>query len=387
MKSNNKKKSQKTKKQTSLELRYKMLTEDYINTLFIDGNRIDKHNNIFGVFEETEKNYFLSCQEAFWYAINKDKLTCDEIINIHKIAVLGVLGTNYMDKEGTVKKEDDVLRGKAYEVSFSIRNLYTMYPLLINSNCSYDGLVELKKRMAEMLGGKNVKKCIVKYLNIDYKLEFNYEEDKGILFNEIMNIIAKQDKGGYGSITFDKNIEEVVNINEVEVEQLIGYWYVNFQKEKNSLEQNKDLIQAIIEDTLSYYYSEINKCENDKLMKLKVIFNTVMRLECLHPFTDGNCRVFGMILFNKFLLENDCAPVIQIDPNRIDGYSLSEMIEFHNTDFYISNKFEKIINPENMDNVSFINQLEGELSKDCINDVESHCKIMISQCEVFNNTK
>lgn len=61
--------------------------------------------------------------------------------------------------------------------------------------------------------------------------------------------------------------------------------------------------------------------------KIKIIADTIQKLERLHPFVDGNCRVFCMQLLNRELLRHNMYPTILRDPNNFDGYSLEQITE------------------------------------------------------------
>ena len=60
---------------------------------------------------------------------------------------------------------------------------------------------------------------------------------------------------------------------------------------------------------------------------LKNIVLTIQKLERLHPFADGNCRTFCMILLNRELMRTGFPPCLLTNPNHFDGLSQNEMIE------------------------------------------------------------
>jgi hypothetical protein len=63
--------------------------------------------------------------------------------------------------------------------------------------------------------------------------------------------------------------------------------------------------------------------EDDKLTAIALL---VRELEVLHPFTDGNCRVFGCLLLNQLLLFHGFLPAILWNPNYDFEKSLAEYV-------------------------------------------------------------
>lgn len=60
---------------------------------------------------------------------------------------------------------------------------------------------------------------------------------------------------------------------------------------------------------------------------LKAIAECIQNMCLLHPFRDGNTRIFAIITLNRLLLENQLSPVILYNPNRFEGYTLDELIQ------------------------------------------------------------
>lgn len=75
------------------------------------------------------------------------------------------------------------------------------------------------------------------------------------------------------------------------------------------------------------YNTDIIKAKNNDEKKLKVIVTLIRDLEQLHPFLDGNCRVFCMILLNHLLVKNKFPPAILSNPNCFDGYDIESLID------------------------------------------------------------
>ena len=87
-------------------------------------------------------------------------------------------------------------------------------------------------------------------------------------------------------------------------------------------------MQQQVSSCLDEYNQQIHKvAEDDYQSKLKVIVRVCHNLERLHPFLDSNCRVIGMLLLNRLLLENGFTPCIMDNPNQLDGYSIDQCVD------------------------------------------------------------
>lgn len=60
--------------------------------------------------------------------------------------------------------------------------------------------------------------------------------------------------------------------------------------------------------------------------KLQHMVQLCQELERLHPFGDGNCRTFGVLLLNNLLARHDMPLTMMDDPNALDGFSLAECV-------------------------------------------------------------
>lgn len=61
--------------------------------------------------------------------------------------------------------------------------------------------------------------------------------------------------------------------------------------------------------------------------KLYFIIDIVKRLDRLHPFVDGNIRVFVTVLLNHLLMLHDFYPTIFEEPSIFDAYTTKEIME------------------------------------------------------------
>lgn len=88
---------------------------------------------------------------------------------------------------------------------------------------------------------------------------------------------------------------------------------------------NSNELEKLVADEIAEYYYHIQNAQTEE-EKNRIILMLVSNLERIHPFNDGNCRVFCNLLLNKLRLENNLSPVVMYDPNRFDGYSIDELV-------------------------------------------------------------
>lgn len=87
-------------------------------------------------------------------------------------------------------------------------------------------------------------------------------------------------------------------------------------------------LHAITEQWINDYNNDkaASSAESDEERALRRVVGLCQKLERLHPFIDGNCRVFGNLLLNHLLTEEGLPATILKNPNVIDGFSLNEAI-------------------------------------------------------------
>ncbi len=115
--------------------------------------------------------------------------------------------------------------------------------------------------------------------------------------------------------------------NEKSEEPEIAELVVPMPKEKISDYLTKKM-QCILDEYHTALIQLASSDTADKIDKcLAIIAACCQQLEWLHPFADGNCRTFGMILLNRLLIENNFYPCIMDDPNQLDCFSINELVE------------------------------------------------------------
>lgn len=84
-----------------------------------------------------------------------------------------------------------------------------------------------------------------------------------------------------------------------------------------------DRISKIIEN-FQVSMSNPQVTSNDD--KIRAIAICIHQLELTHPFDDANCRTMSLLL-NKLLIQHELGPTILENPNRIDAYSIDELVD------------------------------------------------------------
>lgn len=105
------------------------------------------------------------------------------------------------------------------------------------------------------------------------------------------------------------------------IQQAIEAGGVALFQDKDSVENMNQKVDAAIDQ---YYHAIANSQGPDDA--LVAIVQLVKMLEVSHFFTDANCRTSVCLVMNKLLLENGFSPAMFHNPNRIDGFSVAEVV-------------------------------------------------------------
>lgn len=184
---------------------------------------------------------------------------------------------------------------------------------------------------------------------------------------EIFEIRKNDGTVAFHHKSYRKTVEEL-DYNEIyqtlQQERKIRYrpWYPNLtQEEKEALEQKRGLEEFYevkgkvqkefakkLDEIVREFNKEIKVSETDD-EKIFAISKITRDLELLHPFPDGNCRVFACVLMNHLLMYNGFAPSILYNPNRDGEHSYKEFaneikIGIKNTNLLLKNPNDKLYN-------------------------------------------
>jgi prophage maintenance system killer protein len=88
-------------------------------------------------------------------------------------------------------------------------------------------------------------------------------------------------------------------------------------------------IEKSINKAVADYNRDIeNLSENPSIKdRVRIIVKLIVELERLHPFADGNGRVFVNGLLNWLLIKNGLPPAVFEEPNIFDAYSIEQLVE------------------------------------------------------------
>ncbi|WP_158618899.1 Fic family protein [Legionella qingyii] len=86
------------------------------------------------------------------------------------------------------------------------------------------------------------------------------------------------------------------------------------------------LMKKELKDLCNSYNEAVSKAGTNDEQILRIIVQHVKLLNQLHPFADGNCRTF-YILLNRLLAKNNLPLCLIIDPNRLEMLSTDEALE------------------------------------------------------------
>lgn len=133
--------------------------------------------------------------------------------------------------------------------------------------------------------------------------------------------------------------DEVFKVLQTKGKLLYRGWYPNLDSETERALENPDSLHEFYSAKHYVQMAIIHKMEaiveryHRKMAmatspddKIEAIALVVRELEILHPFTDGNCRVFAGVLMNQLLLYHGFPPVIVNNPNLDFEYSLAQWI-------------------------------------------------------------
>ncbi|RJG07009.1 Fic family protein [Noviherbaspirillum cavernae] len=91
-------------------------------------------------------------------------------------------------------------------------------------------------------------------------------------------------------------------------------------------------LRTVADGRLKKYHDRIALIgsSDDTLSVDKRIYAAIdlcQKLERLHPFMDGNCRTFGILLLNRLLVQQGQNLTMLDNPNKLDGYARGEIFD------------------------------------------------------------
>jgi hypothetical protein len=233
-------------------------------------------------------------------------LTLDFIKNLHKNALTSVEDTLYV-------KDKKSMPGQ-------IRNSMVTAGFIVDGNAT--------------------ERCIRKMIN---NMEINSEQQKdskrdnsdkllltlyvdGPLGNKTYGLNEKTIQDAKESLIEDQVFKECKSGKEIDFISIVmsNVRRIGTICVGGNVKNYKELIEEKLTELINQYNSKITTI-NDPLQKLDTILNFIQSCEQLHPFFDGNTRVFSMLLLNKLLMQNGLPPAVLYNPNRSTGYTIEEL--------------------------------------------------------------
>lgn len=277
-----------------------------------------------------EAGYLKAMLEGLRYVKKypQDRVSLPLIATLHKIATMGVEDGEITRNHADFKKEDRLLiamqeRGKMGHnatSSFKLNRPQAEQPG--TDNVSLQGFIELVAWLKE---------------NSEYQKYFQLVAENGTIL----------DPSSPDILEFYQTNHIVWNCGRIQ----------------------GNILAEIISNKLTEFNRKID--EADKNEKLTLIVKLIHELEIIHPFQDGNCRTFFLLL-NHLLVQNELSPTLLTNPNRFDGFSIDELInEVKNGQVeykkYLINDciiFIQSINPYRFNITDFKNGLSHRLAKE-----------------------
>ncbi|MDQ7045010.1 MAG: Fic family protein [Sulfurimonas sp.] len=246
---------------------------------FVDGRLYTKENGWEG-YENRQPGCIKGMSLAYTHMLNnfelKDGLTLEYISKLHDLTFFNI------DKK--LRKNRYPGEVREFRISFLIKPVVT------------------KEGIKELMGDRALTDAFKKGIR-----DCNNAED---IYNAIINGKKIRYISEVGELSYE------LNQASLDKEPKDLYLQARAQVKKNITQK---LISIIDE-----YNKIINTLKKEE--KLYFIVDVVKSLDRLHPFVDGNIRVFVTILLNHLLMLNDFYPVIFEEPSIFDAYSTNEIL-------------------------------------------------------------
>lgn len=292
---------------------------------FVDGRLYTKENGWEG-YESRQPGCISGMSMAYAHMVDNfdmpDGLTLDYISKLHDLTFYNI------DKKRRKNRYPGQIR--EFRISFLVRPIIT------------------KAGIKELMGDRSVTDAFKKDIE-----GCNNAED-------IYNAIIAGKKIRYISEVGELSPE--LNQASLDKEPKDLYLKARAQVQKN--------ITKKVQDIIDEYNQKVHTLEQEE--KLYFIVDCIKRLERLHPFVDGNTRVFITILLNHLLMFHGFKPVIFEEPSIFDAYTTEEIVEEvikgqkmveQLIESPQSRVFGHSIEDESEENIAKITELMSEFSK------------------------
>jgi hypothetical protein len=280
-------------------------------------------------FEQNEPGYLKALYTAFTRIFDfSEEITVDFIKTLHQLATQEVALNNFkekgVDKKGAFRFSDTGSFG------------------LATSNFSPDGLQELVERL-ETGSPETYKNNIYISFYFGAGTRFNINHDFIVTLKELqtkttelkdvdLEIFRKFSANTLAFRYIQKTLKSLIHTKTNAEIATVLYkeaqrcgMGITMELKSTQPDKSNETLESEMHTLIANYQTAISKAlsAEDKLL---AIISFIQTCEQLHPFIDGNCRVFCMLLLNHLLLRNGFPLVILDDPNRLDGFSTQEIM-------------------------------------------------------------
>lgn len=254
---------------------------------FVDGRFHRKYKG-WVVYEEREPGSVGALLNGFDYMLENlysaKPLTCHYLRNLHRVCMLHVQSNNPKTSPGDIRYQKNML--PFFVKTTTLENIQEILELRENDNLTIFSDRPINKPAAQL----NAK--------------------------EVFELLKEKGKLNY--IAWYPQLDKLTQ-SYLDEEGSLAQFY-----------QAKHYVQTLLvhqmEAIVDRYNGSIKRAEtNDE--RLRVIALLVRELEILHPFPDGNCRVFACILLTQLLIYNGFPPAIVNNPNLDAEVSLDQWVE------------------------------------------------------------
>lgn len=251
--------------------------------LFIDG--VKQRENGWVSFETREKGYLQAICKSMAYALShiNNEMDVSFIQHLHKLAMTNVADTRYKE----IQEKPGEIRPSEVHYGFP--------PDILTRR----GLTELINKIRKQ-----------GFLNLFY----------------------------FHPLTLDKiPLIPVTPISQKELKMLSNAIYSCVEARQNSIfiegynkqkysENRCQHIEMQLINFIEDYNRSIKKAHNDRNKKIRAILTFVKNCEQMHVFSDGNGRVFYMVLLYFLFAKNNLPLPLMENINHITGHALGELV-------------------------------------------------------------
>lgn len=278
--------------------------------------------NTINAWEQTEPGSLRAIMEAFAYVIplieSKTAFNIEHIKTINKISTHSVQLSSKNFEESSANEFAGVIRG------------FGKWSGTLFSQCGIARFTSTAKGIHELLASHQAGDCHCETLDPDPKpADKDYIEAQlnipgsGFIISGYRAGFSWYDLGrlqeAYEIISsFDPisepNLVEAIQTLSKSIDEELLRW------QSNMTDKLDEVFRSFYTDLASSPHEA-----NDE--KLAIIIKFVQRLEHIHPFWDGNTRTFAMVLLNALLMQHGFVPTLFDDPNKFDGFAVSELVD------------------------------------------------------------